>query len=119
MINENRPFEQAGSRRAKRQKIQLKNFAKQFKDRKPIKKFTDFTGESIEQASNKEKILKHINNLKKKLNDIHGKISENDLNLLNDGIKKLGSDGLLLPEEELIDIHQKFQTIYDRYNENL
>ena len=43
-INENRPFEQATSRRKQKQKVMLKQFSKQFKqDREPIKKFTDFT----------------------------------------------------------------------------
>jgi len=115
MINENRPFEQGGSRRKQRQKIQLKNFSKQFKDRKPIKKFSDFMGENIEQPRNKDKIIKHIKALKKQINDFYGKLTENDLDILNDGISKMENDETKLPEEELIDIHQKFQTIYDRY----
>ena len=42
-LNENRPFEKSASRRKQKQKVMLKNFSNQMKNRESIKNFTDFT----------------------------------------------------------------------------
>jgi hypothetical protein len=112
MINENRPFERLPSKRTQRQQIQVKNFAKQFKDRQPIKKFTDFMGENLDQPRNKEKLIKSINHYRHKIAEIYSKFEQDDLNVANDIINKVSE---ALPEEELMDYEIKIKELYDKY----